>query len=209
MDTNHVDTGRNRAHDRSDQHADRAPRYVKLLGPIATFLLAARVPLGFNGLITIRGRKSGIDRTIPLAIIDVAGRRWVWSPWGDVQWVQNLRAAGRATITVRGRKEEVTATELDATQRVDFFRDVFGSCRAQHAVRQDVRPLPRRRGCRRSGRGSRRSMRLRAPRRAMRRRLRADGCGRAPSTCDGAFADAILPITVTTGVLREVPRWHR
>ena len=105
--------------------ADRAPRYVKLLGPIATFLLAARVPLGFNGLITIRGRKSGLDRTIPLAIIDVAGRRWVWSPWGDVQWVQNLRAAGRATITVRGHKEDVAATELDATQRVDFFREVM------------------------------------------------------------------------------------
>jgi hypothetical protein len=43
-----------------------------------------------------------------------------------VQWVRNLRAAGRATVTVRRRKEEVTATELDATQRVAFFRDILG-----------------------------------------------------------------------------------
>jgi len=103
-----------------------APPWVTVFGPIAKFLLAARVPLGFNGLITIRGRKSGLPRTIPVAIIDTSGRRWVWAPWGDVQWVRNLRAAGRATITVRGRKEEVRATELDRTERIGFFRDVLG-----------------------------------------------------------------------------------
>jgi hypothetical protein len=40
--------------------------------------------------------------------------------------VRNLRAAGRATITVRRRTEEVTATELDPTERVAYFRDVLG-----------------------------------------------------------------------------------
>jgi deazaflavin-dependent oxidoreductase (nitroreductase family) len=104
----------------------RAPRRVTLFTPIAKLLLAARVPLGFNGLITIAGRTSGLPRTTPVAIIAVSGRRWVWAPWGDVHWVRNLRAAGCATITVRGRKEGVTATELDPTQRVGFFRDVLG-----------------------------------------------------------------------------------
>ena len=106
--------------------ADRAPSYVTFFGPILTFLLAAGVPLGFNRLVTIRGRKSGLPRTIAIAVIEVSGRRWVWAPWGDVHWVRNLRAAGRATIDKRGRKEEVTATELDATERVAFFRDVAG-----------------------------------------------------------------------------------
>ena len=104
-----------------------APWWVTMFTPFAKFLLAARVPLGFNGLITIRGRKSGLPRTTPVAIIDVAGRRWIWAPWGEVNWVRNLRAAGRATITVRGRKEEVRATELDEAERVIFFRDVLGS----------------------------------------------------------------------------------
>ena len=106
--------------------AVRVPRRVSLFSPILKFLLAAGVPMGFNGLITIRGRKSGLPRTTPLAIIEVSGRRWVWAPWGDVQWVRNLRAAGRATINVRGRKEEVSATELDSAQRLEFFRDVLG-----------------------------------------------------------------------------------
>jgi deazaflavin-dependent oxidoreductase (nitroreductase family) len=109
------------------QLAARAPRWVTIFGPIARFLLAAKVPLGFNGLITVPGRKTGVPRTTPVAIIaDGSGRRWVWAPWGDVQWVRNLRAAGRATITVRGRTEEVTAVEQDRGQRVAFFRDILG-----------------------------------------------------------------------------------
>jgi deazaflavin-dependent oxidoreductase (nitroreductase family) len=106
--------------------AARAPRRVTLFSPIARLLLAARVPLGFNGLITIRGRTSGLPRTTPVAIIELSGRRWVWCPWGEVHWVRNLRAAGRATVTIRGRKEEVRATELDPAERIGFFRDVLG-----------------------------------------------------------------------------------
>jgi deazaflavin-dependent oxidoreductase (nitroreductase family) len=106
--------------------AARAPRRVTIFTPIAKVLLAARVPMGFNGLITIRGRKSGLALTTPVASIAVSGRRWVWAPWGDVHWVRNLRAAGRAIITTRGRKEDVRATELDATERVAFFRDTLG-----------------------------------------------------------------------------------
>src|SRR5262249_14757165 len=58
----------------------RIPRLVPLFNPVVTFLLAAGVPMGFNGLVTIRGRKSGLPRTTPVAIIEVSGRRWVWAP---------------------------------------------------------------------------------------------------------------------------------
>jgi deazaflavin-dependent oxidoreductase (nitroreductase family) len=110
-------------------HVDRAarvPRSVSIFSPILKFLLAAGVPLGFNRLVTIRGRKSGLPRSAAIAIIEASGRRWVWAPWGEVHWVLNLRAAGSATIKVRGRNEEVRATELDPAQRVDFFRDTLG-----------------------------------------------------------------------------------
>src|SRR4029079_8123974 len=68
---------------------------------------------------------SGVPRTTPLAIIEVDGRRWVWSPWGEVQWVKNLRAAGEETVSARGRDETVRAVELDPTQRVAFFRETL------------------------------------------------------------------------------------
>jgi deazaflavin-dependent oxidoreductase (nitroreductase family) len=112
----------------SDQIAGvaRAPLRVRLFSRVLQFLLAAGVPLLFNRLVTIRGRKSGLPRTTALAVLEISGRRWVWSPWGEVNWVRNLRAAGRATITIDDRQKEVTATELDPTQRLAFFRDVFG-----------------------------------------------------------------------------------
>jgi deazaflavin-dependent oxidoreductase (nitroreductase family) len=106
--------------------AARPPLQVRLLSPILKMLVAAGVPLGYNGLITIRGRKSGRPRTAAVAILPSSGRRWVWAPWGDVHWVLNLRAARRATITLRRRAEDVTAIELDEQQRVEFFRDVLG-----------------------------------------------------------------------------------
>ena len=102
------------------------PWQVRFFSRILKAMLVAGIPLGFNRLVTIPGRKSGLPRTAALAVVPVEGRRWVWAPWGDVQWVQNLRSAGRATIAEHGRKEEVRAVELDPAQRVEFFRDVLG-----------------------------------------------------------------------------------
>ena len=101
------------------------PRGIKVFNAIAKPLLAAGVPMAFNGQLTVPGRKTGKPRTTGLAIVDVDGRRWVWSPWGEVHWVRNLRAAGRATTTFRRREEEVRAVELGPEQRVAFFRDTL------------------------------------------------------------------------------------
>ena len=101
------------------------PFQVKLFSPVLKGLLKAGVPLGFNRLVTIRGRKSGEPRTAGIAVIQAGGRRWVWAPWGEVNWVKNLRAAGRATIRTGGREEEVEATELSPDERVAFFRDTL------------------------------------------------------------------------------------
>jgi deazaflavin-dependent oxidoreductase (nitroreductase family) len=103
----------------------RPPGWVTMFNPVSRFLLGAGLPLGPNALITVRGRKSGVARTAPVAIIEDAGRRWVWAPWGEAHWAQNLRAAGRATITVRRRTEDVAARELDHAERVAFFRDTL------------------------------------------------------------------------------------
>ena len=101
------------------------PRVVPFFNHVAKPLVAAGMPMGPNGMLTVRGRTSGEPRSTPLAIIEVDGRRWIWSPWGDVNWVRNLRAAGHATIQVRRLELEVTAVELDAAERVAFFRDTF------------------------------------------------------------------------------------
>jgi hypothetical protein len=44
---------------------------------------------------------------------------------GEVNWMRNLRAAGRVTISVCRRKEQVCVAALDETQRVGFFCDML------------------------------------------------------------------------------------
>jgi deazaflavin-dependent oxidoreductase (nitroreductase family) len=104
---------------------------VPFFNSIAVPLLAAGVPMGPDVLITIRGRKTGTPRTTPITLCENAGRRGLISPFGEVNWVRNLRAAGSATITARRVEEEVRAVELGPVEAAAFIRDVV----APHARR--------------------------------------------------------------------------
>ena len=104
----------------------RAPRFVGFFSPLAQRLLGAGIPLGPNALITIRGRKSGIDRTNPVALVEIGGHRWVIGTFGETNWVRNLRIAGEALVTTGKRREKVKAHELSPSEATAFFRDVLG-----------------------------------------------------------------------------------
>ena len=149
------------------EHSGRIPRRVRFFSPILKFLLVAGMPMGFNRLVTIRGRKSGLPRTTPLAIIEVGGRRWVWAPWGEVQWVRNLRAAGRATITVRGRNRRSHCDRAGPDGARCVLPRHPRPSRAKHSVRCPVHPHRRRCRSQRSGGSGRGSTGLRTPPSAM------------------------------------------
>lgn len=102
----------------------KPPSFVELLNPVARRLLRVGPLLGPNALITTRGRKTGVPRTTPVAMLEIDGKRWVIGTFGETNWVRNLRAAGEATVTIGRRHEEVVAEELDVASRATFFRDV-------------------------------------------------------------------------------------
>jgi len=104
----------------------RVPGFVGFFNPLARRLLGAGVPMGPNALITVRGRKSGLDRTTPVALVEIDGKRWVIGTFGETNWVRNLRAAGRATLTVGRRVEKVKVVELSPESGGAFFKDVLG-----------------------------------------------------------------------------------
>jgi deazaflavin-dependent oxidoreductase (nitroreductase family) len=104
----------------------RVPSFVGLFNPIARRVLRAGAFMGPNALLTVRGRKSGVARTTPVALVEIDGRRWVIGAFGETNWVRNLRAAGEATLSVGRRREEVRARELDVEARAAFFREVVG-----------------------------------------------------------------------------------
>jgi deazaflavin-dependent oxidoreductase (nitroreductase family) len=104
----------------------RVPFFVPLFNPIARRLMRLGVPLGPNALLSVRGRKTGVVRTTPVAMIKADGRRWIVGTFGEVNWVRNLRSAGEAVVTVGRRKESVRATELDHADAERFFVEILG-----------------------------------------------------------------------------------
>lgn len=109
----------------SNMSIARAPGFVDLLNPVARRFLKVGPLLGPNALITIRGRKSGLARTTPVALVEIGGKRWVIGTFGETNWVRNLRAAGSATLSVGKRRDEVSAQELSVGEGAAFFRDVL------------------------------------------------------------------------------------
>ena len=89
----------------------------KLKGP---YLLFGNYPMY---LLTVRGRKSGLPRTVSLAIIERNGKRYVGSVYGIVDWVRNLRATGEAVLTRGRRAETVTARELPTGEAALVLRE--------------------------------------------------------------------------------------
>ena len=90
----------------------RVNAFVRISNTIISFLLRLGVNIGNMALLTVRGRKSGKIRTVPLVILERNGKRYVGSPYGIVDWVRNLRAAGEAILTRGRRAETVMAREL-------------------------------------------------------------------------------------------------
>ena len=74
------------------------PGLVERLNPLVLRLLRLGLPMGPNVLLTVRGRKTGALRTVPVAVLEADGREVVFAAFGEVPWVHNLRAAGTATI---------------------------------------------------------------------------------------------------------------
>jgi deazaflavin-dependent oxidoreductase (nitroreductase family) len=103
----------------------RMPFWVPAFNAIARPLLRAGVPMGPDVLLTVRGRTSGLQRTTPVSLCAWDGRRGIISPFGEVHWVRNLRAAGHGTIRVGRREEPVRAVELDPVAAAAFVRDVL------------------------------------------------------------------------------------
>ena len=99
---------------------------------IAGGLLTATVNLaGLPGIyLTVRGRKSGIERTSPLMCVP-DGDTWLiaGSYFGGPKtplWVGNLRAAaGRATVEFGKETFAVTATELTGADRAAAWRTML------------------------------------------------------------------------------------
>jgi len=100
---------------------------VRISNAVVAALLRRGVKMGGNILLTVPGRKSGEPRTTPVTILEWNGERWLQSPFGEVNWVRNLRAAGRATLT-RGRHvEPISVVEISPAEAATVLKGTLAS----------------------------------------------------------------------------------
>lgn len=89
---------------------------------LITSLVRAGLPMGTTSLLTVRGRKSGLPHTVVVLLVEQDGQRWLVAPYGEVQWVRNIRASGTATLTRGRRSETISVTELSAHEAAPILK---------------------------------------------------------------------------------------
>jgi deazaflavin-dependent oxidoreductase (nitroreductase family) len=78
-----------------------------------------------NYLVTLEvtGRKSGRTISLPLVMAVIAGQRYLVSMLGEnVQWVQNIRAAGGRAVLQSGGREEVQLEDVPVEERAAILK---------------------------------------------------------------------------------------
>ncbi len=92
----------------------RPPWWLKPANKV--FIQMSRLGMTFGGespvVLTVRGRKSGRDRSTPVTPMTVDGKQFVVAGFPGADWVANVRAAEQATVS-RGRHvQQVRMVEL-------------------------------------------------------------------------------------------------
>ena len=78
---------------------------------LCRFRLAPLFNRNMVAILTVPGRRSGRMLSVPVAVLDHGGERYLIAPFGDTDWSRNLRVAGSGRLRHQGREEEVTAAE--------------------------------------------------------------------------------------------------
>lgn len=109
-------------------------------------------------LLRTRGRRTGLRRELPVAVLRFRGEEWLVSPFGETAWVRNARADGRAELGRGRRFRTVQLTEVDDPRKsevlvayrrmfrvVPFVRSAFSATsakdRAGIAAEADLHPV--------------------------------------------------------------------
>jgi deazaflavin-dependent oxidoreductase (nitroreductase family) len=122
-----------------------AGRLLRFFNPPARWMIRAGIPTGApNVLLTVRGRRSGTARTVPVAMLEFERGWYVQACYGETGWVANLRAAGEATVTrPGGQTVRVRAVELSPEEAGDVLRRALASFRRSRVFRALLGPRAR------------------------------------------------------------------
>ena len=99
--------------------------FIRNANRLMVQLLRWGLPMGRMALLTVPGRNTGLSRTTPVTLTRYQDGWSLGSPFGETDWVRNLRAAGLAEITRRRRTIRVAVTELPPDQAAPLLMETL------------------------------------------------------------------------------------
>lgn len=107
----------------SERAKPHVPRIVPLLNNLTRALLRIGIPLGPTTLLTVRGRRTGKLRRQPVGFFRYEGCLYLFSTFGETNWVRNVRAeGGRVTVGTGWRGRAVLARELTPSEAAPVIK---------------------------------------------------------------------------------------
>jgi deazaflavin-dependent oxidoreductase (nitroreductase family) len=80
------------------------------------------VSLAGSRRLTVRGRKSGEPRTVPVNPLELDGTTYLVSPRGHTQWVRTLRAAGEGILHHGSRATHFRGDEIADEDKLPILK---------------------------------------------------------------------------------------
>jgi deazaflavin-dependent oxidoreductase (nitroreductase family) len=117
------------------QQAQSYRRTVNRINKIITGLQRIGIAFGPMQLLTVPGRRTGQPRTFPLAVVPLAGGRYVMQAFPNAAWVANVRAADTVTLARGRRSRVVRLVEVPVEERRPLLREVVETQPASAAQR--------------------------------------------------------------------------
>lgn len=93
-------------------HYDRPNRTARTFNTVVRWLAEAGVSIAGTRALRVRGRTSGVVRSVVVNVLTVDGVDYVVSPRGHTQWSRNARAAGQVDIGPRWRSRRIAVHEI-------------------------------------------------------------------------------------------------
>jgi len=115
------------------------------VNPLVLRMIPAGVPTGApNVLLLVPGRRSGIERTMPVTLLDFEGRTYVQATYGASGWGRNLRAAEQVTVVHSGgRRSRVHPVEIPVEDSAVILQRALAHYRQSRLLRWLLGPRVR------------------------------------------------------------------
>ncbi len=83
----------------------------RVLNRIVRLWIRLGLPPRKYHVLTVKGRRSGALHSTPVSVVQINEHRWLVAPYGQRNWVKNVRVAKQVTLSRGGHSEVLTVEE--------------------------------------------------------------------------------------------------